>query len=85
LAFVSDTVRAGKVTYVGLSNFIGWHLKLALSTAQQHLHLDPAVTQQLDEMSAPRSGGLPYGGFGSAQPPLPLKSSAKPDLRAAVL
>ncbi len=34
LRVLDDAVRAGKVHYVGLSNFTGWQLQLTLSTAQ---------------------------------------------------
>jgi aryl-alcohol dehydrogenase-like predicted oxidoreductase len=33
LAFLDDAVRAGKVDYVGLSNFIGWQLQRAVDLA----------------------------------------------------
>jgi aryl-alcohol dehydrogenase-like predicted oxidoreductase len=45
LRFFDDAVRAGKILYVGVSNFIGWQLqKAALLT--QHLGLAPIVTLQ---------------------------------------
>jgi aryl-alcohol dehydrogenase-like predicted oxidoreductase len=45
LGFFDDAVRAGKVQYVGVSNFIGWQLqKAALLTRQ--LGLAPIVTLQ---------------------------------------
>ena len=45
LRFFDDAVRAGKVQYVGVSNFIGWQLqKVALLT--RHLDLAPIVTLQ---------------------------------------
>jgi aryl-alcohol dehydrogenase-like predicted oxidoreductase len=45
LRFFGDAVRAGKIHYVGVSNFIGWQLqKAALLT--QHLGLAPIVTLQ---------------------------------------
>jgi aryl-alcohol dehydrogenase-like predicted oxidoreductase len=45
LRFFDDTVRAGKILYVGVSNFIGWQLqKAALLT--RHLGLAPIVTLQ---------------------------------------
>jgi aryl-alcohol dehydrogenase-like predicted oxidoreductase len=45
LRFFDDAVRAGKVHYVGVSNFIGWQLqKAALLT--RHLGLAPIVTLQ---------------------------------------
>ena len=33
LGFLDDAVHAGKIHYVGLSNFTGWQLQLTLSTA----------------------------------------------------
>jgi aryl-alcohol dehydrogenase-like predicted oxidoreductase len=45
LRFFDDAVRAGKIQYVGVSNFIGWQLqKAALMT--RHLGLAPVVTLQ---------------------------------------
>jgi aryl-alcohol dehydrogenase (NADP+) len=45
LRFYDDAVRAGKIRYVGVSNFIGWQLqKAALLT--KHLGLPPVVTLQ---------------------------------------
>lgn len=34
LRFLDDAVRAGKINYVGLSNFTGWQMQLTLSTAR---------------------------------------------------
>lgn len=34
LGFLADAVRAGKINYIGLSNFTGWQLQLVVSTAQ---------------------------------------------------
>jgi aryl-alcohol dehydrogenase-like predicted oxidoreductase len=34
LSFLDEAVRAGKVNYIGLSNFTGWQMQLALSTAR---------------------------------------------------
>jgi aryl-alcohol dehydrogenase (NADP+) len=34
LAFLDDAIRAGKIHYVGLSNFTGWELQLFVSTAK---------------------------------------------------
>lgn len=34
LAFLDDAVRAGKINYIGLSNFTAWQMQLALSTAR---------------------------------------------------
>ncbi|MEQ7126269.1 aldo/keto reductase [Actinopolymorpha sp. B11F2] len=45
LQFFDDAVRAGKIHYVGVSNFLGWQLqKAALLT--KHLGLAPIVTLQ---------------------------------------
>jgi aryl-alcohol dehydrogenase-like predicted oxidoreductase len=45
LRFFDDAVRAGKIHYVGVSNFIGWQLQKAALLAQ-HLGLAPIVTLQ---------------------------------------
>src|SRR3954470_12327580 len=34
LSFLDEAVRAGKVNYIGLSNFTDWQMQLALSTAR---------------------------------------------------
>ncbi|WP_433973060.1 aldo/keto reductase [Tunturiibacter lichenicola] len=34
LSFLDDAVRAGKIHYIGLSNFTGWQLQLIVSTAK---------------------------------------------------
>lgn len=34
LGFLDDAVRAGKINYIGLSNFTGWQMQLAISTAK---------------------------------------------------
>jgi aryl-alcohol dehydrogenase-like predicted oxidoreductase len=34
LGFLDDAVHAGKLHYIGLSNFTGWQMQLALSTAR---------------------------------------------------
>ncbi|WP_035883410.1 aldo/keto reductase [Cupriavidus metallidurans] len=34
LSFLDDAVRAGKIHYIGLSNFTGWQLQLMVSTAK---------------------------------------------------
>jgi aryl-alcohol dehydrogenase-like predicted oxidoreductase len=34
LSFLDDAVHAGKINYIGLSNFTGWQLQLAVSTAK---------------------------------------------------
>ena len=45
LRFFDDAVRAGKIHYVGVSNFIGWQLQKATLLARQ-LGLAPIVTLQ---------------------------------------
>ncbi|MBA3824547.1 MAG: aldo/keto reductase, partial [Ktedonobacterales bacterium] len=45
LSFLDDAVHAGKITYIGLSNFTGWQMQLALSTAKA-LGLQVPVTPQ---------------------------------------
>jgi aryl-alcohol dehydrogenase-like predicted oxidoreductase len=45
LRFLDDAVRAGKVQYVGVSNFIGWQLQKT-SLLTRHLGLAPIVTLQ---------------------------------------
>ena len=45
LRFLDDAVRAGKIHYIGLSNFTGWQLQLTLSTAAA-LGLQLPVTLQ---------------------------------------
>jgi aryl-alcohol dehydrogenase (NADP+) len=45
LRFFDDAVRAGKVQYVGVSNFIGWQLLKAALLARHH-GLAPIVTLQ---------------------------------------
>lgn len=34
LSFLDDAVKAGKIHYIGLSNFTGWQLQLIVSTAK---------------------------------------------------
>ena len=36
LAFLDDAVRAGKIRYVGLSNFTGWQLQRAVDLTERH-------------------------------------------------
>jgi aryl-alcohol dehydrogenase-like predicted oxidoreductase len=45
LRFFDDAVRAGKIQYVGVSNFIGWQLQKATLLAR-HLGLAPIATLQ---------------------------------------
>ena len=45
LRFLDDAVHAGKINYIGLSNFTGWQLQLTLSTAAA-LGLQLPVTLQ---------------------------------------
>jgi len=46
LAALDDLVQAGKVRYVGASNFSGWRLAQALGVAEAHHHV-PYVSQQI--------------------------------------
>jgi aryl-alcohol dehydrogenase-like predicted oxidoreductase len=46
LSFLDGAVRAGKVRYVGLSNFTGWQLQLMISTARQMGVQVPVTLQQ---------------------------------------
>lgn len=34
LSFLDEAVKAGKIHYIGLSNFTGWQLQLIVSTAK---------------------------------------------------
>jgi aryl-alcohol dehydrogenase-like predicted oxidoreductase len=45
LSFLDDAVHAGKIHHIGLSNFTGWQLQLAISTAKA-LGLQVPVTLQ---------------------------------------
>src|SRR3954447_24100808 len=45
MGFLDDAVRAGKVHYVGLSNFTGWQLQRTVDVAL-HRHLTAPVTLQ---------------------------------------
>lgn len=45
LSFLDDAVRAGKISYVGLSNYTGWQLVKAVAVAQAG-HLTRPVTLQ---------------------------------------
>ncbi len=45
LSTLDDAVHAGKIGYVGLSNFTGWQLQRAVDLAE-HRHLAPPVTLQ---------------------------------------
>ncbi|MEV7226039.1 aldo/keto reductase [Polymorphospora sp. NPDC051019] len=45
LRFFDDAVRAGKIRYVGVSNFTGWQLQKA-ALIGRHLNLSPVVTLQ---------------------------------------
>ncbi|HVE17423.1 MAG TPA: aldo/keto reductase [Chthoniobacterales bacterium] len=45
LAVLDDFVRAGKIRYLGCSNFSGWHLMKSLALAERH-HLTRYVAHQ---------------------------------------
>ncbi|WP_405965673.1 aldo/keto reductase [Streptomyces sp. NBC_00723] len=52
LSFLDDAVHAGKINYLGLSNFTGWQLQLTLSTAQQMgTHVPVTLQQQYSLLS----------------------------------
>ncbi|CAM3723297.1 aldo/keto reductase [Occultella aeris] len=47
LRFLNDAIEAGKIHYYGLSNFTGWQMQLAISTARAlGLHLPVTLQQQ---------------------------------------
>jgi aryl-alcohol dehydrogenase-like predicted oxidoreductase len=46
LAALDDLVHAGKIRYVGCSNYAGWHLMKALGVAERH-NLTRFVSQQI--------------------------------------
>jgi aryl-alcohol dehydrogenase (NADP+) len=46
LSFLDDAVRAGKIHYIGLSNFTGWQLQLMVSTAKAMGVQVPVTLQQ---------------------------------------
>jgi aryl-alcohol dehydrogenase-like predicted oxidoreductase len=45
LSFLDSAVRAGKIRYAGLSNFTGWQLQLAVSTARAGGYQAPVTLQ----------------------------------------
>jgi aryl-alcohol dehydrogenase-like predicted oxidoreductase len=45
LRFMDDAVRAGKVRYVGLSNFAGWQVQRAVDVAERHGWPGPVTCQ----------------------------------------
>jgi aryl-alcohol dehydrogenase-like predicted oxidoreductase len=45
LETLDSLVRAGKVRYVGVSNYSGWHLMKALGTAERHHYVRPVCQQ----------------------------------------
>ena len=45
LGFLDQAMRAGKIHYIGLSNFTGWQLQLMMSTAKA-MGVQPPVTLQ---------------------------------------
>jgi aryl-alcohol dehydrogenase-like predicted oxidoreductase len=52
LRFLDEAVRAGKINYVGLSNFTGWQMQLALSTARaMGLHVPVTLQPQYSLVS----------------------------------
>ncbi len=53
LATLDVLVRAGKIRYVGVSNFSGWHLMKSLGVADKHGY--PALRRQPDLLFADRT------------------------------
>ncbi len=52
LLFLDDAVRAGKIHYVGLSNFKGWQVQLMVSTAEaMGLHVPVSIQPQYSLLS----------------------------------
>ena len=52
LCFLDSAVHAGKIHYVGLSNFTGWQLQLIVSTARQMgVHVPITLQQQYSLLS----------------------------------
>lgn len=52
LSFLNDAVRAGKINYIGLSNFTGWQLQLMMSTAKaMGVHLPVTLQPQYSLLS----------------------------------
>jgi aryl-alcohol dehydrogenase-like predicted oxidoreductase len=52
LRFLDDAVHAGKINYIGLSNFTGWQMQLAISTAKASgLHVPVTVQPQYSLVS----------------------------------
>ena len=45
LRFLDDAVSAGKINYVGLSNFTGWQLQQAVGVAERHGWAAPVTLQ----------------------------------------
>ncbi len=45
LRFLDDAVRAGKVAYIGLSNFTGWQTQRAVAIAERHGWAPPVSLQ----------------------------------------
>jgi aryl-alcohol dehydrogenase-like predicted oxidoreductase len=68
LSFLDSAVRAGKIRYPGLSNFTGWQLQLAVSTARSRGYALPVTLQaqynlavretELEMIPAARHNGL---------------------------
>jgi len=45
LRFLDDAVRAGKISYWGVSNYLGWQVTKAVHVAKAHLFSPPATLQ----------------------------------------
>lgn len=69
LSFLDDAVKAGKIHYYGLSNFTGWQMQLAISTAKAAgLHLPVTLQQQYSlvvrEVEYETTPAAEYNGIG---------------------
>jgi aryl-alcohol dehydrogenase-like predicted oxidoreductase len=56
LSFLAAAVRAGKIRYVALSNFTGWQLQLAVSTARERGYLAGKYHRDQQRPSDTRAG-----------------------------
>jgi aryl-alcohol dehydrogenase-like predicted oxidoreductase len=54
LSFLDGAVKAGKIHYIGLSNFTGWQLQLIISTAKAMGVQVPVTLQPQYSLLSPR-------------------------------
>ncbi len=57
LSALDDLVRAGKIRYVGCSNFSGWHLMKSLAAADRHICRVTWRTRPIIRLSAATTNG----------------------------